>query len=77
MGEGRQQRLNEAAITTLPQNTRALGRSYIVNQLLNKSGTRYVIDWDAVYIECNRQRDLKNPFYIIIFHSLRCGWTML
>lgn len=52
----------EEAITTPPQNTRALGRSYIVNQLLNKPGTRYVIDWDAVYIERHRQLDLKNPF---------------
>ncbi len=52
----------EAAITIPPQNTRALGRGYIVSQLLAKQGTRYVIDWDAVYIERNRQLDLKNPF---------------
>jgi hypothetical protein len=52
----------EEAITVPPQNTRALGRGYIVNQLINKPGTRYVIDWDAVYIERNRQLDLKNPF---------------
>ncbi len=52
----------EEAITTPPQNTRALGRGYIVSQLLAKPGTRYVIDWDAVYIERNRQLDLKNPF---------------
>ena len=52
----------EEAITVPPQNTRALGRGYIVSQLLAKQGTRYVIDWDAVYIERNRQLDLKNPF---------------
>ena len=50
------------AITTPPQNTRALGRGQIVSQLISKPGTRYVIDWDAVYIERNRQLDLKNPF---------------
>lgn len=53
----------EQAITTPPTNTRALGRGYIVSQLLQRPGTRYVIDWDAVYIERNRQLDLKNPFH--------------
>ena len=52
----------EAAITTPPSNTRALGRGQIVSQLIQRPGTRYVIDWDAVYIERNRQLDLKNPF---------------
>lgn len=52
----------EEAITTPPQNTRALGRGLIVSQLLARPGARYVIDWDAVYIERNRQLDLKNPF---------------
>ena len=53
----------QEAITTPPENTRALGRGQIVAQLINKPGTRYVIDWDAVYIERNRQLDLKNPFH--------------
>ena len=50
------------AITTPPDNTRAFGRGQIVSQLIERPGTRYVIDWDAVYIERNRQLDLKNPF---------------
>ncbi len=53
----------QAAITTPPQNTRALARGNIVSQLIAKPGSRYVIDWDAVYIERNRQLDLKNPFH--------------
>lgn len=52
-----------AAMTTPPENTRAAGRGYIVQQLLQQNGTRYVIDWDAIYIERNRQLDLKNPFH--------------
>jgi proteasome accessory factor A len=51
-----------AAITMPPSNTRALGRGHIVSQLIHRPGLRYVIDWDAVYIERNRQLDLKNPF---------------
>jgi hypothetical protein len=39
-----------------------LGRGQIVSHLIGKPGARYVIDWDAVYIERNRQLDLKNPF---------------
>jgi proteasome accessory factor A len=50
------------AIMTPPQNTRAAGRGQIVSQLIGKPGVRYVIDWDAIYIERNRQLDLKNPF---------------
>lgn len=46
-----------------PENTRAFGRGQIVSHLLMHPGTRYVIDWDAVYIERNRQLDLKNPFH--------------
>jgi len=52
----------EAAITTPPSNTRALGRGHIVSQLVTRPGARYVIDWDAVYVERNKQLDLKNPF---------------
>ncbi len=51
------------AMTNAPENTRAFGRSQIVNHLLAHPGTRYVIDWDAVYIERNRQLELKNPFH--------------
>ena len=56
------EQVNEA-ITCPPTNTRALGRGQIVSQLVQRPGTRYVIDWDAVYIERNRQLDLKNPFH--------------
>jgi proteasome accessory factor A len=52
-----------AATTDPPDNTRAFGRGQIVSQLLANPGLRYVIDWDAVYIERNRQLDLKNPFH--------------
>jgi proteasome accessory factor A len=53
----------EQAMTLPPDNTRAFGRGQIVNQLLLSPGVRYVIDWDAIYIERNRQLDLKNPFH--------------
>lgn len=53
----------EAAIYTPPANTRAAGRGHIVSQLISRPGVRYVIDWDAVYIERSRQLDLKNPFH--------------
>jgi proteasome accessory factor A len=52
----------EHAITNPPPDTRAYGRGQIVSQLINRPSARYVIDWDAVYIERNRQLDLKNPF---------------
>jgi len=52
-----------AAFTQPPSNTRAAGRGQIVSQLLEHPSARYVIDWDAVYIERNRQLDLKNPFH--------------
>ncbi len=59
------------AMTTPPANTRALARGYIVKQLLNRAGARYVIDWDAVYIERNRQLDLKNPFHTYEKEAIR------
>src|SRR5205823_5194932 len=59
------------AMTHSPDNTRAFGRGQIVNHLLARPGSRYVIDWDAVYIERNRQLDLKNPFHTYEKESLR------
>ena len=50
------------AMTNPPSNTRALGRGKIVEQLIALPEVRYVIDWDAIYVERNRQLDLKNPF---------------
>lgn len=51
------------AVVNPPSNTRALGRGMVVNKLLAHPSTRYVIDWDAIYLEKNRQIDLKNPFH--------------
>jgi proteasome accessory factor A len=53
----------EDAITHAPDNTRAFGRGEVVNRLLRHPNARYVIDWDSVYLEKNRQLDLKNPFH--------------
>jgi len=50
------------AITCPPTNTRAAGRGQIITALLDKPNARYVIDWDAIYVERNKQLDLKNPF---------------
>ncbi len=51
------------AVVNPPNNTRALGRGIVVSKLLANPSTRYVIDWDAIYLEKNRQMDLKNPFH--------------
>jgi proteasome accessory factor A len=51
------------AMTQPPKNTRALGRGQIISKLIESPTTRYVIDWDAVYIERHRQLELKNPFH--------------
>lgn len=53
----------EHAVYNPPDNTRAKGRGYIVSKLAEATGARYLIDWDAVYIERNRQLELKNPFH--------------
>lgn len=53
----------EDAVTNPPEDTRALGRSLVIDYLLSHPGTRYVIDWDAVYLDRNRQLDLRNPFH--------------
>jgi len=61
----------EEAMTNAPENTRAFGRGQVVNHLLAQPGMRYVIDWDAICIERNRQLDLKNPFHTYEKESLR------
>jgi hypothetical protein len=63
-------RVQEAMIHS-PEDTRAFGRGQIVNHLLAHPGIRYVIDWDAVYIERNRQLDLKNPLHTYEKEALR------
>lgn len=49
----------------------AFGRGQVVNHLLAHPGARYVIDLDAIYIERNRQLDLKNPFHTYDKESAR------
>jgi proteasome accessory factor A len=61
----------ENAMINSPENTRAFGRGQVVNHLLAHPGARYVIDWDAIYIERNRQLDLKNPFHTYDKESAR------
>ncbi|MDE2127388.1 MAG: proteasome accessory factor PafA2 family protein [Armatimonadetes bacterium] len=51
-----------AAVENPPDDTRAFGRAAIIRHLLKTPGLRYLIDWDAVYIERSRQLELKNPF---------------
>src|SRR5207247_2251526 len=41
----------EAAVTAPPQDTRALGRSHIVQRLLATKNKKYVIDWDSIYVD--------------------------
>ncbi len=53
----------QKAITCPPTDTRAAGRGQIISTLLTKPNARYVIDWDAIYVERNKQLDLKNPFH--------------
>jgi len=52
----------EAAITTPPENTRAAARGYIIKRLAERRYNRYYIDWDIVYVDRNRQVDMRDPF---------------
>lgn len=52
----------EEAVVTPPANTRAHGRARIVRRLLEKRSPRYYIDWDMVYVDRNRQIELRDPF---------------
>jgi proteasome accessory factor A len=61
----------EAAATNPPENTRAFGRGLIVSRLVGARGVRYVIDWDAAFIEHNRQLDMRNPFHTYEKEALR------
>src|SRR2546423_15377344 len=53
----------KAAVTTPPQNTRALGRSQVIRRLMDSKNKRYVIDWDSIYVDRERFMDLRNPFH--------------
>jgi proteasome accessory factor A len=50
------------ALENPPADTRAYGRSLVVRSLLNRPQSKYVFDWDGVYVERNRQLELQNPF---------------
>ncbi|MCC6442547.1 MAG: proteasome accessory factor PafA2 family protein [Armatimonadetes bacterium] len=52
----------QAAVRTPPDNTRARGRSYVIQKLLESKSRRYVVDWDFVYVDEKRQLPLKDPF---------------
>jgi proteasome accessory factor A len=53
----------EAAVTAPPPDTRALGRSRVIQGLLESKNKRYVIDWDSIYVDRERSMDLRNPFH--------------
>jgi len=46
-----------------PSNTRAKGRSVVIEKLLSTNARDYVIDWDLVYINKRRHLELRNPFH--------------
>lgn len=53
----------EHAVCNPPTNTRAYGRGQIVKALIDQNPRhRYVIDWDVIALEPNRQLELRNPF---------------
>lgn len=51
------------ALTGPPQNTRAMGRAMVIEELLRRAEALYVIDWDAVYVEDQPALPLRNPFH--------------
>jgi proteasome accessory factor A len=50
------------AMSRPPQDTRAFGRSIVIDRLLQQGSRDYVIDWDLIYINKRRHLELKNPF---------------
>ncbi len=44
-----------------PQDTRAKGRSEVV-QALSKNRVRYIVDWDSVYLENEHHLSFRDPF---------------
>ncbi len=50
------------AMVEPPGDTRAYGRGKIVEALIQRPHVRYIIDWDAVFVEPRRQITLRNPF---------------
>ena len=59
------------AVTTPPQNTRARGRSIIIEKILATNARRYVVDWDSVYVDRSTYLDLKDPFHTYVREATR------
>lgn len=53
----------DQAVVAPPENTRAFARGQIVRTLLERNSARYVVDWDAIYLDRNRQLELRNPLH--------------
>ncbi len=53
----------ENATHTPPQNTRARGRAEVIQQLIQRKWSRYLIDWDWVRVDKDRHLELRNPFH--------------
>lgn len=51
------------AILQPPQNTRARGRSDVINALMEKNWNQYLIDWDWIRVDKERHLELRNPFH--------------
>lgn len=50
------------AMAEPPDNTRAYARGKIVEALIRRPRARYIVDWDAVFVEPKRQITLRDPF---------------
>jgi proteasome accessory factor A len=50
------------AMVEPPANTRAHARGKIVEALIQRGSPRYIVDWDAVFVEPKRQINLRDPF---------------
>ena len=50
-----------ASIVTPPQDTRAKARSQVMRCLTGQK-SRYVIDWDSIYVEDEKYLNLDDPF---------------
>ncbi len=53
----------ESSTRNPPQNTRAKGRAEVIQELIARKSTRYLIDWDWVRIDKDRHLELRNPFH--------------
>ena len=51
------------AMTEPPQNTRAKGRSKLVQQVLSRKGRKiYMFDWSGVALDRNSYLEMPDPF---------------